>query len=220
MTEGRPGLTTIVLGSAAGGGVPQWNCRCHVCAQARAGGSVLARTQMSVAASADGEHWLLVGASPDLRQQILQTPALAPFIGLRHSPIVGVAVISADVDGLAGLLVLRESQPFRLYAPAAIHDVIRANPVFGVLDPALVESVAVTTAEAMDCGYGLSLTLLAVPGQNAALSGRSHRGGAGTGADLCCADRSRRPSASGRAGLRGNHGAGADVAAEDGRGAV
>ena len=124
-----------------------------------------ARTQVSVAVSADGVHWLLIGASPDLRQQIMQAASLAPQAGLRHSPIVGVAVINADVDGLAGLLVLRESQPFRLYAAAPVHQVIRDNPIFGVLDPALVEAIAVAPGVATDCGHGLRLTLLPMPGK-------------------------------------------------------
>lgn len=120
---------------------------------------------MSVAVSADARHWLVIGASPDLRQQFLAAPALAPSRGVRHSPVAGVVVINADVDGLAGLMVLRESQPFRLYAPAAIHAVIASNPLFGVLDPALVERVVVSPAQTVECGYGLRLTLLAMPGK-------------------------------------------------------
>ncbi len=123
------------------------------------------RTQMGVAVSADAEHWLLIGASPDLRQQIMQTPALAPRSGLRHSPVTGVVLINADVDGLAGLLVLRESHSFRLYAPAAIHAVIHDNPIFRVLDPALVTPVVLVPQEAADCGNGLTVTLLAMPGK-------------------------------------------------------
>ncbi|MGH7156085.1 MAG: pyrroloquinoline quinone biosynthesis protein PqqB [Acetobacteraceae bacterium] len=166
MLNARPGLRAIILGSAAGGGVPQWNCRCRVCELARAADPrVKARTQVGVAASTDGVHWLLIGASPDLRQQIMQTAALAPQAGLRHSPIVGIAVINADVDGLAGLLALRESQPFRLYAAAPVHRVIRDNPIFGVLDPALVKAVDVAPGEATDCGHGLRLTLLPMPGK-------------------------------------------------------
>jgi len=160
------GLTAIVLGSAAGGGVPQWNCRCHICALARAGDSrVLPRSQASIAISDDRESWLLIGASPDLRQQILVTTALAPQKGLRHSPIGGVALINADVDGIAGLLAIRESQPFRLFAPAPIHQVLKANPVFDVLDPALVERVTVSPSQPIDCGHGLSLCLVPMPGK-------------------------------------------------------
>jgi pyrroloquinoline quinone biosynthesis protein B len=161
-----PGLTAIVLGSAAGGGVPQWNCRCRVCVLARAGDPrVPPRNQVSIAISGDGKTWLLIGASPDLRQQILTTPALAPREGLRHSPISGVVLINADVDGIAGLLAIRESQPFRLFAPAPIQQVLKANPMFDVLDPNLVERVTLAPSQRIDCGHGLSLCLLPMPGK-------------------------------------------------------
>ena len=160
------GLTAIVLGSAAGGGVPQWNCRCHVCELARAGDPrVPPRSQVSIAISGDGESWLLIGASPDLRQQILATPALAPQKGLRHSPIAGVVLINADVDGMAGLLAIRESQRFRLYTSAPLHQVLRANPVFDVLDPSLVQRVTIEPSQPIECGHGLSLCLLPMPGK-------------------------------------------------------
>ena len=160
------GLTAIVLGSAAGGGVPQWNCRCQICALARAGDPrVPFRSQVSIVISGNRESWLLIGASPDLRQQIIATPALAPQKGLRHSPIAGVALINADVDGIAGLLAIRESQPFRLFAPAPIHQVLKTNPVFDVLDPSLVESVTLSPLQPIDCGGGLSLCLLPMPGK-------------------------------------------------------
>jgi len=166
MVGPTPGLTAIVLGSAAGGGVPQWNCRCRVCALARAGDPrVPPRSQVSLAISGDGETWLLIGASPDLRQQMLATPALAPRQGLRHSPINGVVLLNADVDGIAGLLAIRESQPFRLFAPAPIQQVLKTNPVFDVLDPSLVERVIVVPSGPIDCGGGLSLRLLPMPGK-------------------------------------------------------
>jgi pyrroloquinoline quinone biosynthesis protein B len=166
MPDGDAHLRAIVLGSAAGGGLPQWNCRCRVCSLARAGDPrVRLRTQASVAVSGDCEHWVVIGASPDLRQQILLTPALAPQEGLRHSPIAGVALLNADIDAISGLLVLREGWPFRVVAPAPILQVLRANPVFDVLDPALVERVEAVPAEPFDCGWGLSLTFLPMPGK-------------------------------------------------------
>src|SRR5918992_161316 len=100
-----------VLGSAAGGGLPQWNCNCRNCALARQGtGIVTPRTQTSVAVSSDGRKWVLLNASPDVRQQIAATPALQPQPddGFRASPIAGVVLTSADVDHVAGLLCLRE----------------------------------------------------------------------------------------------------------------
>ncbi|MDE2580897.1 MAG: pyrroloquinoline quinone biosynthesis protein PqqB [Rhodospirillales bacterium] len=166
MREDDARLRAVVLGSAAGGGVPQWNCRCRVCMLARAAEQrVRPRTQVSVAVSADGVHWLVVGASPDLRQQILATGALTPRAGLRHSPITGVALLNADIDAIAGLLVLREASPFRLFAPPPILDGVRANPVFDVLDPDLVQRVAVTPGQEVDCGHGLTLTMLPMPGK-------------------------------------------------------
>ncbi len=158
-------MRCIVLGSAAGGGFPQWNCGCLGCTLARAGDPRAApRTQMGMAVSADGAQWALVGASPDLRQQILQTRALAPR-GPRHSPIVCVVLLNADVDGLAGLLVLREQQRLRIYAAPAILRVLRANPIFASLDPALVDQVMLETDVLTDIGVGLSLTLLEMPGK-------------------------------------------------------
>jgi pyrroloquinoline quinone biosynthesis protein B len=158
-------MRALVLGAAAGGGFPQWNCGCAQCVLARAGDPrALPRTQASVAVSA-GQGWLLVGASPDLRQQILANPELAPPAGTRNSPIAGVVLVSADVDGIAGLLVLREQHRFRLFAPASILKTLRENGVFQSLDPALVERVEITAGAALETGLGLSLTLLAMPGK-------------------------------------------------------
>jgi pyrroloquinoline quinone biosynthesis protein B len=158
-------MKCLVLGSAAGGGFPQWNCGCRLCALARSGDPrAKPRTQVSVAVSADGERWLLVGASPDLRQQILDNPAMAPR-AQRHSPIAAVALVSADVDGLAGLLVLREQQAFTVYAPRSTLRIMAENRLFGSLDPTLVERVAVEAEETVDTGIGLRLTLLAMPGK-------------------------------------------------------
>ena len=115
-------LIAVVLGSAAGGGFPQWNCRCPVCQLAWAGDPrVKPRTQASVAVSADGNAWLLINASPDLRAQIQATPALHPRTGLRDSPIAAVLLTGGEIDQTAGLLTLRESQPFRLLATPATH---------------------------------------------------------------------------------------------------
>ena len=113
----------------------------------------------------DGEHWLLISASPDLRQQILAQPALHPKERSRSSPVFAVVLVSADVDGIAGLLVLRESQPLEVYGEAALLSVLGANRVFDVLDPALVRRRTISTMEPVDCGYGLTLTLLPMPGK-------------------------------------------------------
>src|SRR5438105_15739861 len=113
-------LTAIVLGAAAGGGFPQWNCRCLVCGLAWAGDKrVKPRTQASLAVSADGEHWILLDASPDLRAQVQARRALQPRERLRSSPIAAVVLTGAEVDRTAGLLTLRENQDFTLLASAA-----------------------------------------------------------------------------------------------------
>src|SRR3954468_22999557 len=102
------GLTAIVLGAAAGGGFPQWNCNCEVCRLAWAGDTrVRARTQASLAVSAGRRHWTLLNASPDLRAQIQATPSLRPR-DLRTSPVASVVLTGAEVDQTAGLLSLRE----------------------------------------------------------------------------------------------------------------
>jgi pyrroloquinoline quinone biosynthesis protein B len=158
-------LHAIVLGSAAGGGVPQWNCACRVCALARSGDPrVKPRTQTSVALSADEDHWLLVCASPDLRQQVLSTPALWPR-GVRDSPIFGVVLLNAEVDGLAGLLTMRERQPFRLFAPEPMLTVLRENPIFRVLHRSIVSLEPVKPDSAVECGHGLRFRLMPVPGK-------------------------------------------------------
>ncbi|MFH6783118.1 MULTISPECIES: pyrroloquinoline quinone biosynthesis protein PqqB [Methylobacterium] len=159
-------MQAIVLGSGAGGGVPQWNCRCPICAMARAGDRrVLARTQSSLAVSADGDHWLLVNASPDIRQQLSETPALHPREGLRHSPIRAVLLTNGDVDHVAGLLTLREGQPFRLHATRGILDSIADNRVFDVMARGVVERAEIALNEAFSPVPGLTVTLFPVPGK-------------------------------------------------------
>ena len=165
-------MRVLVLGSAAGGGFPQWNCNCRVCRAARAGnGRALPRTQSSLAVSADGARWVLLNASPDLRQQITDNPPLHPTTGARHSPIAAVVLTNGDVDHVAGLLTLRESQPFVLYASRRVHDALEANPIFGVLNPRFVrrEALALGAGLALEApdGETLGLTIepFAVPGK-------------------------------------------------------
>src|SRR5947209_5805958 len=101
-----------LLGTAAGGGVPQWNCNCAVCREARSGtGRVRPRTQSSVAVSANGRDWFLLNASPDIRWQIENFPPLQPTAGkMRESPIQAVLLTNADLDHTLGLLLLREGE--------------------------------------------------------------------------------------------------------------
>ncbi|MBZ5596894.1 MAG: pyrroloquinoline quinone biosynthesis protein PqqB [Acidobacteriia bacterium] len=125
-----------ILGSAAGGGFPQWNCGCPNCSAVRAGTFPgKARTQTQVALSNDNQSWYLLNASPDLRLQIEATPALHPRGSGRGSGIKGVVLSSADLDQVAGLLSLRELQPFRIYCTPSLCRILREhNSVFGMLN--------------------------------------------------------------------------------------
>jgi pyrroloquinoline quinone biosynthesis protein B len=166
-------LRIRILGSAAGGGFPQWNCNCANCRAVRAGApGFAARTQSSLAVSADGENWLLLNASPDLRQQIAAAPQLAPSAegGVRGSPIKAVALTNSDVDHIAGLLSLREAQPLAIYASERVLGTLAANRIFDILNADLVARVplplgaplAVTGAGA---DLGLSIEAFASPGK-------------------------------------------------------
>ena len=166
-------LTVIVLGGAAGGGVPQWNCTCATCRAAWAD-PALRDGQASVAVSADGRHWFLINASPDLRQQILATPELHPRAhSLRNSPVGGVILTNGEVDAVAGLLSLREGTPFGLYGHRRVLDLLEANPIFNVLDRALVPRRAIAPGEAFEpllpdgTASGLVIEPFEVPGKSA-----------------------------------------------------
>jgi pyrroloquinoline quinone biosynthesis protein B len=155
----------IVLGSAAGGGVPQWNCCCPVCRLAWAGDPRVApRTQSGLAVSADGRHWILLNASPDLRQQILATPALRPAGPGRTSPIEAVLLTNGELDHVAGLLSLRERQPLCLLATAPTFAALDANPLFRALDRELVARGLLHPEEPVDL-LGLRLLPFMVPGK-------------------------------------------------------
>jgi pyrroloquinoline quinone biosynthesis protein B len=155
----------VVLGSAAGGGFPQWNCLCPVCQLAWAGDKrVKPRTQSSLAISSDGEKWLLLNASPDLRQQIIASRRLHPRGASRQSPIAGVFVTNGDVDHLTGLLTMREQQSFTLYG-SKLTLALTGTSVFGVLNKELVQSVPVHLETPVDTGLGLTITPFAVPGK-------------------------------------------------------
>jgi pyrroloquinoline quinone biosynthesis protein B len=129
-----------ILGSAAGGGFPQWNCACPNCCALRAGTfKGKARSQTQVAISADNKNWFLLGASPDLRVQIEATPQLHPRLqpsedGVRQSPIAGAVLSNADVDHTLGLLLLRELQPLRVHATDSIRRILTEdNSMFAML---------------------------------------------------------------------------------------
>jgi pyrroloquinoline quinone biosynthesis protein B len=161
-----PRLTAIVLGSAAGGGFPQWNCRCPVCRLAWAGDRrVKPRTQASLAISANGEDWLLINASPDLPEQLRRSPVLHPRGETRGSPIKAVLLTGAEIDQVAGLLSLRERQAFTLCASSEALAVLQGNSVFGVLAPDVVQRQTVARGHPCTLPGGLQAELFAVPGK-------------------------------------------------------
>jgi pyrroloquinoline quinone biosynthesis protein B len=130
-------LKVKVLGSAAGGGFPQWNCNCENCAGVRAGLiNARPRTQSSIAISSNGIDWLLVNASPDIRQQILAFPTLQPARAKRDTGIRAVLLIDSQIDHCTGLLMLRENtQPLQIYCTRMVHqDLTSGFPVLRMLE--------------------------------------------------------------------------------------
>jgi pyrroloquinoline quinone biosynthesis protein B len=166
-------MLAAILGAAAGGGFPQWNSNAAGCRRARVGDAqARPRTQASLAVSGDGgASWVLLNASPDLRQQIEANAFLHPREGLRSTPIAAVVLTGGDVDAIAGLLVLRERQPFAIHAARRVLDVLDANPMFEVLARDIVtrhvaelgERFAVRRPDGAACG--LTVELFAVPGK-------------------------------------------------------
>lgn len=152
-----------ILGAAAGGGLPQWNCGCENCNLARAG-KIPPQTQSSVAFTANGSDWAVLNASPDIRQQLADCPDLHPT-GLRKLPLCSVLLTNGDIDHVAGLLTLREMQPLTVYATAGIHDVLNENPIFGALNASVVKRETVTMGEPTEIAPGLMATLFPVPGK-------------------------------------------------------
>jgi pyrroloquinoline quinone biosynthesis protein B len=179
-------LRVVVLGAAAGGGVPQWNCGCPVCRLARTIEPELQSTQASIAVSADGDHWFLVNASPDLRQQLIATPQLHPAAGqLRHSPIAGVVLTNGEIDAVAGLLSMREGWPFTIYAHERVLSILATNSIFNVLSEKNVVRQPITVDKAFEPALpdgspsGIEILPFAVPGKGAwYLEGKAHPAGA------------------------------------------
>jgi pyrroloquinoline quinone biosynthesis protein B len=178
-------LRVVVLGAAAGGGVPQWNCGCTVCRKARNEHPELRSTQASIAISADGNHWFLINASPDLRQQLIATPKLHPKPGtLRHSPISGVILTNGEVDAVAGLLSMREGSPFTIYAHPRVLAILATNSIFNVLNEKNVRRQPIEVDSAFEptlpdgSPSGIEILPFAVPGKGAwYLEGKAHPAG-------------------------------------------
>lgn len=159
--------------------------RLRGCRAARINGHELQRTQASVAFSGDGEHWFLINASPDLRQQLNATPQLHPKAGaLRHTPIAGVILTNGEVDAVAGLLSMRESSPFTVYAHEKVLAILNANSIFNVLNDKYVLRQPIAINEPFEprlpdgARSGLQVLPFAVSGKSAwYLEGKAHPGG-------------------------------------------
>jgi pyrroloquinoline quinone biosynthesis protein B len=181
-------LDVLVLGSAAGGGSPQWNCRCRVCRCVRRGASgTQRRTQASIAVSVGGDQnagdqndgdqnagdkrWVLINASPDLRQQLGARRQMWPAQDGRHSPVSAVVLTGAEVDQVAGLLTLREGHRFSLYGAEATLEALGESAIFNALDPQLVPRRTLAIDQVLEPkdargeSLGLSIETFAVPGK-------------------------------------------------------
>lgn len=152
-----------ILGAAAGGGLPQWNCGCSNCQAARSG-EIPSLTQSSLAVSGDGKSWAILNASPDIRVQFAAAPELHPT-GPRDVPIRSVLLTNGDIDHVAGLLTLREQQPFTLLATPEILAVLAANPIFDALASSKVTREPLALDSEVEISPGLTAELFAVPGK-------------------------------------------------------
>jgi pyrroloquinoline quinone biosynthesis protein B len=156
-------MRALVLGAAAGGGLPQWNCGCANCFDARTG-ALTPQTQSSLAVTSDGQSWTVFNASPDIRAQLAANPQMWPK-DLRTSPLTALIITNGDIDHIGGLLTLREKQPFTLFLTDAINAVLNANPVFSVMDPSLVTRRICQLDQWFDLDGASRARLFAVPGK-------------------------------------------------------
>ncbi|GMQ53542.1 MULTISPECIES: pyrroloquinoline quinone biosynthesis protein PqqB [Halopseudomonas] len=124
-----------ILGSAAGGGFPQWNCNCRNCDGLRRGTlNAKARTQSSIALSDDGVNWILCNASPDIRTQLEQTPVLQPARAVRDTAIRAIVLMDSQIDHVTGLLTLREGCPHEVWCTDMVHEDLQTGfPLFPML---------------------------------------------------------------------------------------
>ncbi|MBS0340952.1 MAG: pyrroloquinoline quinone biosynthesis protein PqqB [Proteobacteria bacterium] len=185
-------MKILVLGSGAGGGFPQWNCNCRQCAGQRAGEvPARARTQSSVAVSADGSAWVLLNASPDIGQQLRGQAQLHPRHGLRDTPIKAVILMDAQIDHVTGLLGLREGPCIDIYAtPCVFEDLTTVFPVISVLEHYCgtrwhmlgVAGSARSATFAVEGVASLRFTAVAIPGKAPPYS--PHRGEQTTGDNI------------------------------------
>lgn len=159
-------MELVLLGTAAGGGFPQWNCWCPTCRIARAD-PVRAhpRTQSSAAISSDGLRWFLLNASPDVHRQLIHLNGFAPE-GMRHVPIEGIVPTDAELDHTLGVALLREARQLQLYATGAVLDVLKEDsrllPVteafaqVAITELPLEQRVELRYRDGTDAGIGLT----------------------------------------------------------------
>ncbi len=195
-----------VLGAAAGGGFPQWNCGCPNCIEVRSGsGRTEARTQDSLAVTADGERWTLINASPDILKQIEQTPALHPRRP-RHSPVEGIVLTNGDMDHILGLFSLRESYPLNLYATRPVWEGLSTqNAMFKTLQrfPEQITWHELQLGKETALPGGISVTPFAVPGKLPVHLEKSHEPTAEDSIGLVVAEGATRVVYCGAAGALG-----------------
>ena len=158
-----------LLGTAAGGGFPQWNCACTLCDLCRNFPDVVRpRLQLQAAFSTDAEKWFLINASPDLRFQIESNRELQPFAldGKRNTPIRGIILTSADLDQVLGLLLLREFQPLTIYSTGVVRRVLQANSFFRMLErvPRQLTWVEIHPGKAFTVGDQVTCTPIPLSG--------------------------------------------------------
>lgn len=158
-------LRAFVLGAAAGGGLPQWNCGCDNCNAARDLSNPLKKqSQSSLAITVDGNNWAILNASPDIRTQLQDNPILHPR-NRRDTPIKSILLTNGDIDHIAGLLILREKQAFTVYLTQEIAKVIGDNPIFNALDRNFVQFQIIGLDEPFEILPNLKAELFAVPGK-------------------------------------------------------
>jgi pyrroloquinoline quinone biosynthesis protein B len=158
-----------LLGTAAGGGFPQWNCACTLCDLCRNfPDAVRPRLQLQAAFSTGPGKWSLINASPDLRLQIESNPELQPsaLSGKRNTPIQGIILTSADLDQVLGLLLLREFQPLTIYSTGVVRRVLEANSFFRMLErvPNQLTWVEILPGKAFTLGDQVTCTPISLNG--------------------------------------------------------
>ena len=158
-------LRALVLGAAAGGGLPQWNCGCDNCLAARNPDHPLSpQSQSSLAVTLDGENWGILNTSPDIRSQLGDNPCLHPR-KRRDTPIRSILLTNGDIDHIAGLLILREKQPFTVFLTGEIAAVLEANPIFSALDRELVKFTIIELGRPFEFLPEVTAEIFSVPGK-------------------------------------------------------